>query len=358
MGAITLCTECSSDITIISNRFIDEFMSEANDAQIKIYLYLLRCMGSNIPISVSDIADNFNYTEKDVLRALKYWDKKKVVSLSFNSNNSLSCIQLMDLNVKKIEEKPVVKEEASYDPGEFEAKDTVKVVDFSEKPNYTVEQLMEFKENPDISQVLFVTEAYLERSLRPGEITSIIFMYDEYGFSADLIEYLIEYCISNKKKNIKYIEAVAKTWADTGITTVEEAMARTSNAPKEVYQVFSAFGIRGRDPIEPEISYVYKWMHAYGFTMDIIFEACNRTIMKTHSASFEYADTILLNWSNEGVRTLEDIEKLDAKHSKKVYDKGSKAAGNKSNKGQDTKFNSFSQRKYDYDELERDALFN
>ena len=80
--------------------------------------------------------------------------------------------------------------------------------------------------------------------------------------------------------------------------------------------------------------------------------------MKTHSASFEYADTILLNWSNEGVRTLEDIEKLDAKHSKKVYDKGSKAAGNKSNKGQDTKFNSFSQRKYDYDELERDALFN
>lgn len=51
-------------------------MKDANDAQIKVYLYLLRMMTAGLTTSVSDIADKFNHTEKDVLRALKYWEKQ------------------------------------------------------------------------------------------------------------------------------------------------------------------------------------------------------------------------------------------------------------------------------------------
>ncbi|MDE5891997.1 MAG: DNA replication protein DnaD, partial [Acetatifactor sp.] len=46
--------------TAVSNRFIDEYMKDANDAQLKIYLYLLRMMHANLSFSVSDIADKFN----------------------------------------------------------------------------------------------------------------------------------------------------------------------------------------------------------------------------------------------------------------------------------------------------------
>ena len=53
-------------------------MKDANDAQLKVYLYLIRMMNANLPTSVSDIADKFNHTEKDVLRALKYWEKKRL----------------------------------------------------------------------------------------------------------------------------------------------------------------------------------------------------------------------------------------------------------------------------------------
>ena len=56
-------------------RFIDEYMKDANDAQLKVYLYLLRMMSANLATSVSEIADKFNHTEKDVIRALKYWEK-------------------------------------------------------------------------------------------------------------------------------------------------------------------------------------------------------------------------------------------------------------------------------------------
>ena len=75
MGNITLYKDYSSEVTLIKNDFIDIYMTEANDAQIKVYLYLLRKLSGGSPFSVGDIADRFNYTEKDVLRALKYWDK-------------------------------------------------------------------------------------------------------------------------------------------------------------------------------------------------------------------------------------------------------------------------------------------
>ena len=76
MAQFKVYQENYSDVTVVSNIFIDEYMKEANDAQLKVYLYLLRTMSAHLPTSVSDIADQFNHTEKDVLRALKYWEKR------------------------------------------------------------------------------------------------------------------------------------------------------------------------------------------------------------------------------------------------------------------------------------------
>ncbi|MCR4806697.1 MAG: DnaD domain protein [Lachnospiraceae bacterium] len=355
MANVTLCKDYSSDVTILNNCFIDEYMCEANDAQIKIYLYLLRSLGMGSGLSVSDIADRFNYTEKDVIRALKYWDKKKVMSLSFNSSGNLTCIQLLDMKAGKREEDPV--QMPTPVTVEVEVEDRIKMIDFSSKKSYTAQELASFKEKPEIAQLLYVAETYLGKTLRPDEITSILYMYDSYGFSADLIEYLIEYCANNKKKNIKYIESVADSWAATGISTVEEAKSRTRRIPGEVYEVFKAFGISGRNPVEPEISYVFKWMNVYGFTIDIICEACSRTIMAIHSPSFEYTDTILYNWKEAGVYSFDDIKKADALHSAAAVTKQSRKpqTSGKSAK-QAGSFNDFSQRKYDYAQLEKDAL--
>ena len=354
MCNVTLCKDYSSDVTLLSNSFIDDYMCEANDAQIKIYLYLLRRMGSGSPFTVSDIADRFNYTEKDVIRALKYWDKKKVLSLSFNSSGSLTCIQLLDMRragiVNMNEKKDEIREEVRIEPAVAGGS---KIVDFSAKKSYTPQELASFKEKPEISQLLFIAETYLGKTLRPDEITSILFMYDSYGFSADLIEYLIEYCANNRKKSIKYIEAVADSWAATGITTVEEAKLRTTTIPGEVYEVFKAFGIKGRNPIEPEISYVHKWSCIYGFPIDIICEACSRTIMSINTVSFEYADRILENWKKAGVETFDDIERADAIHAKEASARPSRPSAKGAKSGS---FNDFSQRKYDYAQLEKDAL--
>ena len=74
MVNIQLYNDCTSENTIIPNQFIDCFMPEANGEFVKVYLYLLRCMHSHAyNCTISAIADKFNNTEMDVIRALRYW---------------------------------------------------------------------------------------------------------------------------------------------------------------------------------------------------------------------------------------------------------------------------------------------
>ena len=101
MSCLRIYQDNYIDATIVSNRFIDEYMAEANDAQLKIYLYLLRMMNAGCTFSISGIADVFNHTEKDVMRALKYWEKCRVLSLEYDTDKNLIGIHLLELADKE-----------------------------------------------------------------------------------------------------------------------------------------------------------------------------------------------------------------------------------------------------------------
>ena len=134
MSCLRIYQDNYIDATIVSNRFIDEYMAEANDAQLKIYLYLLRMMNAGRTFSISGIADAFNHTEKDVMRALKYWEKCKVLSLEYDNEKNLVGIHLLELENKEepaVSKAPVVSllprqeeknEEAEILPEKAEAK--------------------------------------------------------------------------------------------------------------------------------------------------------------------------------------------------------------------------------------------
>ena len=99
MSNFSVYRDVDNGCTYISNQLIDEFLAEANAAQIKVYLYLLRMTGN--ATSVSDMADKFNYTEKDICRALKYWEKNKLLSLSYDIDGSVVGVRLIHLQALK-----------------------------------------------------------------------------------------------------------------------------------------------------------------------------------------------------------------------------------------------------------------
>ena len=59
--------------TVVSNAFIDTYMTAANGEYVKVFLYLLRHDGEEV--TVSAIADALDHTEADVKRALAYWEE-------------------------------------------------------------------------------------------------------------------------------------------------------------------------------------------------------------------------------------------------------------------------------------------
>ena len=59
MGNFKIYQDNYADFTVVSNRFIDEYMEDANDAQLKIYLYLMRMLGADQATGISDIADRY-----------------------------------------------------------------------------------------------------------------------------------------------------------------------------------------------------------------------------------------------------------------------------------------------------------
>ena len=76
---------------------------------------------------------------------------------------------------------------------------------------------------------------------------------------------------------MRYIEKVALSWADLHITTADEARAQSETHQKACFAVLKAFGLGGRMPAAGEAEYINKWTRTYGFSIDLILEACRRT---------------------------------------------------------------------------------
>ncbi len=316
MKKLTLTNHAQRDTTVLENEFIDHYMAKANGEYVKVYLLLLRHL--NAPsgtLTISRIADLLDHTEKDVIRALNYWKKQGLLEYENTSEK------------KTLAEPPA--------------------------PAPEVSNLQQYKSRKEFKELLFVTEQYLGKTLSGTDVDTIAYFHEALHMSTDLIEYLIEYCVENGHKSIHYIRKVALSWHERGISTVEEAKAGTLTYNRNCYSVLNAFGIKGRAPAASELTYIKKWNEEYGFSPDIIAEACSRTINTIHQPSFDYADTILKSWSEKNVHRLEDIKALDAGFLKEKERRKKQTAKPSVSKN---KFNNFEGRSYDMSELERKLI--
>ena len=407
MSSIHLYQECLHADTLVPNQFIDQYMPHANGEFVKIYLYLLRCMTSNSSdCSISNIADTFNHTENDVIRALNYWEREQLLELEYNSKQELTGIRLLDMNTgsgitpatstvtvdtvttdavttgavltsekiapEKILSDRTVSEEltqmvASGIPDSIPMaasvieNTTLKPSKANVKKEYSLDEIKAFRQNPDISELFFITETYLKHPLSSTDINTILYWYDTLEFSTDLIEYLVEYCISKGHSSIRYMDKVAIGWKESNITNVMQAKENAAIHSQVYYGVIKALGITGRNLVESEQQFLKKWTDEYHFDLEIIQEACGRTITAIHQPSFEYTDSILSSWFQKNVHTLSDIKALDEAFEKKK--KETAASTSPQIQPQQTqaatkrnKFANFNQREYDYDQLEKVLL--
>ncbi len=354
MNKISVHNRTGCSFTAVPNIFIDHFLPRANGEYVKLYLCLLRHTASGEELSLEDLADSLEYTDRDVRQGLSYWEKEGLLSVA-REKGQICGVSLLPVNAPDAaipQAEAAVQEAAAATPAPVQ-KLAAAVPVTVQKPvpekSLTQGRIQELSQNEDIAELIYVAEKYIGRPMTPTEIQNILYFFDELHFSIDLIEYLVDYCVTKGSCSTHYMEKVAMEWYKEGITTVREAKASTNLYHRTYYQVMNFFGIKGRGPAPSEIACIDRWVNTWHFTMDIIHEACNRTIIQTQKPSFQYADGILSQWHNAGIHHLTDIKPLDEAHSQKKK----KKAAPEPRGGSGTKFNNFQQRDYDFEELER-----
>ncbi len=332
MDSIRLNMNGSSNITLLSNDFIDNYMKDANDVQIKLYIYLLRNSSSGHSIDISELADYFNYSEKDVTRALKYWEKKGVISLGDTFDDSaVSAGESSPAGKKTIPALP--------DP------DTVKA-------SYTIDMLRDFKKSPETSWLITALQQYTGRPVGPSQISSLLFMSDALGMKNDLIDYLMQYCVE-RDDGIFNIEETALFWIENGVENVEQAKALCNSVSgADVKHVMRLLG-RSSDPTDPELKLINRWIKTYGFDMEIIEEACNRAVSAVSANRPAYAESILKKWYDKNVHTMEDVKICDEafRNSKAVKNISSNIGISSVSADKRSTFCDIEQQDYDFNEL-------
>ena len=406
MTAINISSDIATSFTTVSDIFIDQYMPKANGEFVKVYLYLLRATGSGAGIAtISEIADHFSNTEADIIRALNYWASEGILQLQSGADGQIMGINLCSLSVsgmqaaqsniqsavadnaaqnnlqnsvvnnaaQNILQNSVVNNAAQnistvntrmHDSVVEKLKSQTPDKAASSQKEYTLDEIKEFRKNPDISELFFIIETYLKHTLSSSDTNMVLYWLDELHFSTDLVEYLVEYCITKGHSSLRYMNKVALGWADAGIKTVDQAKDDAAAHSQIYYSVMKALGITGRNLVDSEVSLINKWVGEYGFDIELVKAACSKTISAIQKPSFEYTDSILANWRKKDVHTLKDVEVLDAnfakanKASATGSSQGTNAANGSSkpksnNSSSKNKFNNFNQRNNDYDKLEK-----
>lgn len=372
MSSLSVYKEKKTSSTAVSNLFIDEYMTGANDAEIKVYLYLLRVMESGQTVTIGDLAERFNDTESDIIRALKYWDKLGLMKLDFDCRGDLTGIRFVDPEEVRLSKANATivplnldkRSPSSVKAPTYDAPDTVQPAPAIEastqtmlppKHTYNAAMLRELGAREDIKELRFVAESYAGRPLKNADLQSLLYISEDLHFSKDLIDYLLEYCAEQGQATYSHMETVAKNWYLQGIKTVKAATKYAQRSDKLVLAVMEALG-RTAQPTTAESDMIYRWSGEYGFSQELILEACARAAINTDTNRFKYTDGILSNWKEDGVTNREQLLSYEQSHAarKAAQVKQTSTAKPKNNNA----FTQHIQTQYDFAALEREILSN
>lgn len=412
MDHILLCTNHIPPITTIYNSFIEDYMPAANGSYVKVYLYIAKCLqAKESNFSISSLADQLENTEKDILRALMYWEKKGLMSLnrdkatgeilglemlipfaerdfdtyenaakesaaSLGVDSDLSETGALDRRNSDLSETGALDRRNSdfsetdaantstYESSGTDAPSNVnsdvhRASNSAQEKNSSAvkpiqvppEQIQELSANEDFVWVCNVVESYLERPMKPTEIQLITYLYGTLHFSRELILHLYDYCISMGKTACNYIQTVALSWHEQGIKTPEQAQNASVRYLASYNAVSKALGL-GRGLAEIEKKYVDHWQNDWNMDLSVILEACNRTVLKLHHADFKYTEGILSHWNEQNVRTLQGVEQSDLHYAQTKEQKEKKKPSTSGKQTPRNQFQNFKQRDVSSEELQ------
>lgn len=290
-----------NDIFAVPAAVVDKYIKLASGKALKVLLFLL--YHSKESLSAENIADNLAVTADEVEEAMLFWEQVGVIS----NANSPAPAQTTEKATRPTATppQPQPKKEISQPP----------------RTTLTPSEIAERINSSDEMKFLFAgAETTLNHLLNHTEQRSLIWIHDYLGLSADVILMLIEYCKVTDHTNVRYMEKVAVSWQENSITTHEAAdleISRLKERNSLSGKVKNAFGINNRKLSAKEETFIENWS-VKRYDIKLISYAYEKTIDAINKLSFPYIDKILTGWYENGLTT---IELIDRNSSQKKFSK-------------------------------------
>lgn len=224
--------------TLVDNLFINEFLPECDEKQIKVYLFgLYLCSNPPKDNSVDALCSALNMSEKEILSCYKFFEDMGLVQIV-----SQEPLEVKYLSLKRSNQPP---------------------------KKYKSEKWNDFN--------VHLQQLFPERMLTPNEYNEYYSFIDSTKFDADAMLMVVQYCINLKGVNVRYpyILTVARNWAQEGVKTVsdvEERLEEYDRQHDDMTQVLSALGRKGSAELE-EKQMLLKWTRSWGYSLDAILTA-------------------------------------------------------------------------------------
>lgn len=191
-----------NNVTIISNDFLNKFLSDTKPEYLKVFLFYL-WKGCKENYSIEEASNEIDLDENVIEMALKFWVKKKMIKKE--------CLE----NIHK------------------KASSESNLVDFDTKKKALINKnRKEYKEIE--GNLLFVAEKLVGKTLSERQISLIAKCYNEYGFDESLIQYLFEYCSEKSNTEARYMKSIAESWYEQNVKTVSDAKEQIAKFEKKV----------------------------------------------------------------------------------------------------------------------------
>ncbi len=331
--------KAAQDVTPISNIFIEKYMPPASSAVFSvIYIYALKYAVSGEEISNGIIAERLGILESDVVKAWDYWAEQGVVTLTKNGEDSV--IEFNTLTSAAPAHTAAAAAEVRSTPLQ------------PEKPIYSAHEIEGIlKADVSLHQLIKAVEKIYAKPFSAADLNTVIGFSTWLGLPYEVIMLLFSHC---EGKPMRYIEKTACDWADKGINSAEAAESYINTYYSSYREIMSAFGMADRNPVDKQISFMNDWLFTLKMPVELIKLACERTVLKTGKASFEYANGIILDWSKKNVRTLPQLELYDAAFKQKKASQQQPKSEPKSAPAQvkTTKFVNYNQPTYSDEQIE------
>lgn len=192
-----------------------------------------------------------------------------------------------------------------------------------ERPQYSeTDVLTAMDTDSDFRSLYGEIQRLLGRTLNTEEMKILLGFIRYLGLPGDVISVLVCYCKERARQkgslrnpSLRTIEKEAYAWAEQGIDTMEEAVAymrKQANRRSRLGQLMEALQIRGRNLTPGEEKYAQQWLD-WGFELETLKLAYERTCLNTGGLSWAYMNKILSRWQEAGLLTVEQVQKKDTK---------------------------------------------